>query len=104
MSDDLLKVRNALTELKNASLMIVDEDDFKEIVTKYNCVLLGEKFNQLGSYDLLHSLKQNFDLELTNELLLEYLPKVCKSLKMPLEGLQSVDKPGEISAYFIELH
>lgn len=103
--DELLEqVRNVLIELRNDSLTICDEKTYRETVEKYNCVLLGEKFNKLGSYELLNYLKENFNSELTNEELLECLPIVCKSLDMPLEPLQRVDKLGETAAYFISLH
>lgn len=104
MTEIANQLRNALIQMRDASLAIVDEKSYKETTKKYDCVLLGEKFNKLGSYELLHSLKKNFDVEMTNEELLEYLPTVCKTLDMQLEGLQRVDKLGEISAYFIELH
>lgn len=102
--NDLQQLTNALLELKDSSLSIFTEEDYKETIKKYDCILLGEKFNKLGSYELLHSLKRNFNLELTNEQLIDYLPIVCKPLNMQLEGLQRVDNLGVLSAYFITLH
>lgn len=98
------QLTDVLLELRNASLSIDSERELKETMTKYDMLFLGENFNKINSIELKHSLKVVFDLELTSEQLLDFLPKACETLNMPLEGLQAVDNPGVVSAYFITLH
>lgn len=102
--DTLNKISKALIELRTASLSIQSEQDLKSTMKRYDMLFLGDKFNQINSIELRHSLKEFFNLELSNKELLEYLPVVCKSLEMPLEALQNLDNLGVTSAYIVTLH
>lgn len=97
------KLIDVLVELRNASLSIKTEDDLKTTMKKYNMIFFGEKLNKINSIELKNTLKTHFNIELTNNQLLEYLPAVCESLDMQIEGLQRVDEPGKTTAYFITL-
>lgn len=101
---ELQILRDALIELKMASIQIVDEKSLKATMKKYDCIFMEENFNIINSLELLHTLKLCFNLELTQEQLLKYLPIVCESLNMKLEGLQQLENPGKIVAYLITLH
>lgn len=95
------KVIGVLKELQTASLSIQQSNNENEILSKihtYDMLFLGEKYNEIHSVELCHSLNTVFGINITNEQLNELLPTVCPMLNMSCEKYISVSDIGKIDA------
>lgn len=106
MNTNLQQLSSILLELRNAS-MGIRNNDVKSVMNKYDMLFLGEKFNCIYSIELLHSLKNIFNFEISKDELNTLIPIACKSLNMKSEAMIAVsdlksDNP-PINSYEITL-
>ena len=95
---DIDKLIEILLELRTASMQIhlkQSENEIKTVMNKYDMLFLGEKFNNIYSVELCHSMKNYFKVEIENNKLNELIPTICKSLNMKYEPLVAVSKLGK---------
>lgn len=71
------------------------EDNFKELIHKYDMLFLGEKFNTIYSVELNHALKNHFRIDSNIDELNELIPNICDTLKMKYEPLVYVENVGK---------
>lgn len=83
---DKLKILiQVLQQLRSEALSINSDETFKVITQKYNMLFLGEKFNTIYSMELLHTLKEYFGHDFTEEDILNLIPSACDALNMKNE-------------------
>lgn len=98
----------ALLELKHASEHIQNNHSaWHDVMSEYNLLFLGDKFQVIYSVELAFSLKTKFGIDVTPEDLNEIIPGICSHLGMkssPMvlaEDIGKTDAP--IANYSIEL-
>lgn len=104
MTKNIDAIKNALIKLKNASISIRSERDWKNTMNEYSIIFLGDKFQKINSIELNHSLNNYFSLEITNEELNILLPDICKSLNMNYEALVLAEDHSKLAGFYITLH
>lgn len=104
------KIAEALLELKAASIVLhrnCSDDEWHDLINRYDLLFLGEQFNVIYSVELAHSLKAKFDIDIDIEALNILIPTICSSLGMeaePMILLQDVGNPdAKIANYSITL-
>lgn len=96
-----------LQELSVASKSVSTESDVQEIMTKYDMMFLGEKFNHIYSLELRHSLSKCFGFKISNNELNNLIPSTCESMGLsysPMLALNDLPNPDrQIYCYQIKL-
>lgn len=92
-----------LLELKDASQLITDDNDYQLIIRKYNMLFLGEKFNSIYSHELSEYLSKTNNIDIKIEELNSLIPDVCKMLDMKFEPLYTLSQPSKVHTYEITL-
>lgn len=90
MNELYMLVSNALIELRMTSATI-NEENYKEIFSKYDIIFVGKEINIIDTIELCHSLNTYFKIKITREKLNEIIPQICESLNMKFEPLAKID-------------
>lgn len=102
------QIEAVLLELKHASETIQKNHSvWHDVMSEYNLLFLGDKFQVIYSVELAFSLKTKFGIDLTPEDLNEIIPGICSHLGMkisPMVLAEDIGKPdAPIANYSIEL-
>ena len=104
-------VIKTLLTLKTETKMLPEdpeECDIKGLMSKYDMLILGEKFNTIYSNELRSYISRTFDVSIDMDAFNELIPSICESLNMTcspmfeLKELQHGVK--KLACYSIELH
>lgn len=83
MPDKIIKIQNAILEIKNAKI-----EDLEAASRKYD-IVIGS--NTIFTGELIHTLKEVFNINATADELNDLVPVICKNLNMKYEGLRALD-------------
>ena len=97
-------VLQALLKLKELSQSITTEAQYCEIKKKYNIMLLGDKFNNIYSSDVLKFIKIFSNEDLTMSDISSKIPDACKTLGMKYEAMQYLGNPNAPNNHLISLY
>ncbi|AOH54564.1 hypothetical protein ACQKGI_00080 [Peribacillus muralis] len=97
------KLTEVLIELRKSALTIDSKESWKEVMKKYDLIIVGEKFNKISTIELEHSLKSTFHYEFANDEILELIPQTCHELGMKTKPMELLNDPLKIDAYTIHL-
>lgn len=94
--------------MKRASEFIQSNHSaWHDVMSEYNLLFLGDKFQVIYSVELAFSLKTKLDIEVTPEDLNKMIPGICSNLGMKISPMilaEDVGKPDTpIANYSIEL-
>lgn len=95
-------ITNTLLKMKSDLIsLLIDQtnENYNQLIKKYNTMFLGEKFNKVISIEVAHH------LDISNSVFNEHIEKIANNLNMNLEELVTVENIGNITpdAYYIEL-
>ncbi|WP_285767105.1 hypothetical protein [Peribacillus sp. SI8-4] len=97
------KLTEVLIKLRQAALTIDSKESWKEVMGKYDMIIVGEKFNKISTIELEHALKSTFHVEMASDEILELIPQACQALGMKTKPLELLNDPLKIDAYTIDL-
>lgn len=95
-------IKTTLLNMRNDSMKLSSKpsnDEYRNLMKKYNTVFTGEKLNKVLSLEISHHLKMS-NIEFNS-----HIGKVTHDLGMGLEGLHQLDSedPDSTDAYYITL-
>ena len=102
------QIEAVLLELKHASETIQkNHSAWHDVMSEYNLLFLGDKFQVIYSVELAFSLKTKFAIDVTPEELNDMIPSICSHLGMeitPMVLAEDIGKPdAPIANYSITL-
>lgn len=93
MNDIVEKIENVLIELRNSRIQCPKtEAGIRGITERFDMLFVGENLNIIYSVELRHTLREKYELDLSQEELNKLIPGLCKNLSMKCEPLYPVSE------------
>lgn len=89
------EVLDYLIDLRKDISLINNKQSLNEIVKKYDMTLSGKDFNVVNSVELMHSLNDVFNINISLEELNLILPKLSDALSFKYEPLKIIDNDND---------
>lgn len=101
MYDEIL---DYLIDLRKDISLINNEQSLNEIVKKYDMTLSGKDFNVVNSVELMHSLNDVFNINISLEELNLILPKLSDTLSFKYEPLKIISNDNDTTTNHFQLY